>query len=146
MFAKQFNAGQICVNVDYVMVHKSQLDEFIELCGYWLKANVPTIDSDDYTSMIDQRAYDRMMATLEDAKSYGAKIINPTGEEPNPDTRKVPVQLVVDTSPEMIIRNRETFGPLLMVITYETPEEVIEHELGRPTLAMYPFTRNKKLF
>ena len=83
MFAKQFNAGQICVNVDYVMVHKSQLDEFIELCGYWLKANVPTIDSDDYTSMIDQRAYDRMMATLEDAKSYGAKsstrrVKNPT--------------------------------------------------------------------
>ena len=69
MFAKQFKAGQICVNVDYVMVHKSQLDAFIELCGYWLKANVPTIDSDDYTSMIDQRAYDRMMATLEDAKS-----------------------------------------------------------------------------
>ena len=146
MFAKQFNAGQICVNVDYVMVHKSQLDEFIELCGYWLKANVPTIDSDDYTSMIDQRAYDRMMATLEDAKSYGAKIINPTGEEPNPDTRKVPVQLVVDTSPEMIIRNRETFGPLLMVITYETPEEVIEHvNSGDRPLALYPFTRNKKL-
>ena len=146
MFAKQFNAGQICVNVDYVMVHKSQLEEFIELCGYWLKANVPTIDSDDYTSMIDQRAYDRMMATLEDAKSYGAKIINPTGEEPNPDTRKVPVQLVVDTSPEMIIRNRETFGPLLMVITYETSEEVIEHvNSGDRPLALYPFTRNKKL-
>ena len=146
MFAKQFNAGQICVNVDYVLVHKSQADEFIAHCSQWLKDTVPTINSDDYTSMIDQRAYDRMMATLDDARSHGARVINPTGEEPNPDTRKVPVQFVVDTSPEMIIRNRETFGPLLMIVAYETPEDVINHvNSGERPLAMYPFTRNKKL-
>jgi coniferyl-aldehyde dehydrogenase len=146
MFAKQFNAGQICVNVDYVMVHKSQLDEFLEHCSTWLKTNVPTINSDDYTSMIDQRAYDRMMATLDDARAQGARIINPTGEEPNPDTRKVPVQFVVDTSPEMIIRNRETFGPLLMIMTYESEDDVIAHvNSGDRPLAMYPFTKSKKL-
>ena len=60
------------------MVHKSQADEFIQHCSDWLKANVPTINSDDYTSMIDQRAYDRKMATLDDARAYFAKIINPT--------------------------------------------------------------------
>jgi coniferyl-aldehyde dehydrogenase len=146
MFAKQFNAGQICVNVDYVMVHASQADEFIERCSEWLKSNVPTIDSDDYTSMIDQRAYDRMMATLEDARNYGATIINPTGEAPNPETRKVPVQFIVNTSPEMVIRNRETFGPLLMIVTYESPDDVIAHvNSGDRPLAMYPFTRDKKL-
>ena len=30
MFVKQFNSGQICTNVDYVFVHESQRDAFIE--------------------------------------------------------------------------------------------------------------------
>ena len=30
MFVKQFNAGQICTNVDYVFVHESQKDELVE--------------------------------------------------------------------------------------------------------------------
>ena len=146
MFAKQFNAGQICVNVDYVFVHRSQMDEFVELCAQWVRDYVPTTDTDDYTSMIDQRAYDRMLNTLEDAQHHGATIVNPTGEAPNPHTRKVPIQFILDTSPEMVIRQRETFGPLLMFMPYDSPEDVINHvNSGDRPLAMYPFTRNRKL-
>ncbi|MGJ8670777.1 MAG: aldehyde dehydrogenase family protein, partial [Oceanococcus sp.] len=31
MYIKQFNAGQICTNVDYVFVHETQRDEFVAL-------------------------------------------------------------------------------------------------------------------
>jgi coniferyl-aldehyde dehydrogenase len=46
----------------------------------------------------------------------------------------------------MTIRNRETFGPILMVLTYREPEEVIRYVNGhdRP-LALYPFTNDKEL-
>ena len=122
------------------------MDEFVELCAQWVRDFVPTTDTDDYTSMIDQRAYDRMLNTLEDAQHHGATIVNPTGEAPNPQTRKVPIQFILDTSPEMIIRQRETFGPLLMFMPYDSPEDVINHvNAGDRPLAMYPFTRNRKL-
>ena len=77
----------ICVNVDYVLVHKSQMTEFVELCAQWVRNFVPTTKTEDYTPMIDQRAYDRMLNTLEDAQHHGATIINPTGEAPIPPER-----------------------------------------------------------
>ena len=52
----------------------------------------------------------------------------------------------MDTTEDMTIRQRETFGPLLMVITYKDAQEVIDYvnQRDRP-LAFYPFTKDKKL-
>ena len=147
MFVKQFNAGQICTNVDYVFVHESQRDEFVERCRTWLAAHVPDINSKDYTSIIDDASFRRLEETLEDARSKGATVINLAGEQPcNRDERKMPVHLVLDTTENMTVRSREIFGPIMMVLTYDKPEEVIKYVNGqdRP-LAMYPFTRNKEL-
>jgi coniferyl-aldehyde dehydrogenase len=147
MFAKQFNAGQICTSVDYVFVHESRRDEFVQLAEAYAKEHCPDIDSADYTSVIDQRAFQRLLDTLEDARSKGARIVNLSpGREANAASRKIPLQLVLDTSPDMLIRNRETFGPLLMVLTYRTEQEVIDYinSHDRP-LAFYPFTNDRKL-
>jgi coniferyl-aldehyde dehydrogenase len=46
----------------------------------------------------------------------------------------------------MIIRERETFGPILTVLTYKDPDEVIEYVNGKDRpLALYPFTKDKEL-
>ena len=148
MFVKSFNCGQICTNVDYVFVHKTQVDQFVEKTKAWVAEHVPDIQSKDYTSIIDDRSFQRLVDTLKDAEDKGARVINlsPTGEQPDPSTRKIPLHLVLDTTEEMTIRNRETFGPLLMVMTYEQPEEVIEYinSKDRP-LAFYPFSNDKQL-
>lgn len=147
LFAKQFNAGQICTNVDYVFVHERQREAFIEAARAWVAKHVPDIGSTDYTSIIDDRSYERLIATLEDARSKGATIVNLCGEQqPDAGRRKIPLYLVLDTTPEMTIRQRETFGPLLMVLTYDTPDEVIDYVNGhdRP-LALYPFSNDKAL-
>lgn len=146
MFVKQYNAGQICTNVDYVFVHRSQRDAFVQAASAWVREHVPDINSDDYTAIIDERAYRRLCDTLEDAERKGATLVNPTGQDANPERRKIPVTLVLDTSPDMIIRQRETFGPLLMVLEYEKPEEVVDYVNGhdRP-LALYPFSNDKAL-
>jgi coniferyl-aldehyde dehydrogenase len=147
MFVKQFNAGQICTNVDYVFVHESQKTEFIELARKYVKKHCPDINHRDYTSIIDDRSFQRLEETLEDARSKGATVINLSGDQPaNRAERKFPMHLVMDTTANMTIRNRETFGPLLMVLTYKAPEEAIKYINGqdRP-LALYPFTKNKEL-
>jgi coniferyl-aldehyde dehydrogenase len=147
LFVKQFNAGQICTNVDYVFVHESQREAFIEKSKDWVKKHIPDINSKDYTSIIDDRSFRRLEETLQDARDKGATIVNLSGDQPgNREARKMPVHLVLDTTGNMSIRNRETFGPILMVLTYKEPEEVIKYINGqdRP-LAMYPFTKDKEL-
>ena len=146
LFVKQFNAGQICTTVDYVYVHQSQLSDFVEKAKAWAKKHIPDITSKDYTSIIDDRAYERLMATLKDAKDKGAEIIELCNQGTIAESRKVPLTLVLNTSEDMQIRQRETFGPILMVKTYHNEQEVIEqvNDGDRP-LAIYPFTNNKQL-
>jgi len=147
LFVKQFNAGQVCTNVDYVFVHRSQKQAFIDEALKYAARHCPDILHPDYTSIIDENAFDRLVATLEDARDKGATVVNLTpGQHPDRETRKIPLHLVLDTTGNMTIRRRETFGPLLMVLTYSEPEEVIEYVNGRDRpLAIYPFTRDREL-
>lgn len=147
MFVKQFNAGQICTNVDYVFVHDSQREAFISQAKSYVARHCPDINSVDYTSIIDDRSFQRLEDTLQDARDKGATIINLSeGQAPNREQRKFPLHLILDTTEDMIIRQRETFGPLLMVLPYQTPADVITYvnERDRP-LALYPFTKDQKL-
>ncbi|MEI6895782.1 MAG: coniferyl aldehyde dehydrogenase [Colwellia sp.] len=146
MFVKQFNAGQICTNVDYVFVQERQLDDFVAEVKAWVKVHCPDIASKDYTSIIDGTAFKRLIDTLSDAEEKGAKVINLSEQEPQVETRKFPLTLILNATDDMLITNRETFGPILLVKTYTEPQEVIEaiNSQDRP-LALYPFTLNSKL-
>lgn len=147
LFVKQFNAGQICTNVDYVFVHESQRDDFVAKAKAYAQKHLPDINSPDYTSIIDDRSLQRLSDTLEDARDKGATLVNLCGnQEVNVAGRKFPMYLVMDTNEDMTIRNRETFGPLLMVLTYNDPQQVIDYvnQRDRP-LAFYPFSHDKAL-
>lgn len=146
LFVKRFNAGQICTNVDYVFVHKTQIEEFVTLCKEWAAKHCADINADDYTSIIDDLSFKRLQDTLVDCQEKGARIVKLSEQEANPAARKMPLHLVLDTQPEMIIRQRETFGPLLMVLPYEQPQEVIDYvnSHDRP-LALYPFSNDSAL-
>ena len=146
MFAKQLNAGQICTNVDYVFVHEDQLEDFVTKSQKWAAKHCPDIQSQDYTSIIDDRSFERLGVTLKDADAKGARLINLQNQEADASQRKFPLHLVLNSNEEMSIRQRETFGPLLLVMTYTTADEVIEYvnQRDRP-LAFYPFTYDKEL-
>ena len=147
MFVKQFNAGQICTNVDYVFVHESQVDEFVEKAKNYAVKHCPDIEHTDYTSIIDDKSLSRLQDTLKDAHDRGAKVVNlGNNQEVNTEQRKLAMHLVLDTTDDMIVRQRETFGPILMVLPYTDPQQVIDYinERDRP-LALYPFSNNKAL-
>jgi coniferyl-aldehyde dehydrogenase len=147
MFVKQFNAGQICTNVDYVFVHEKQLETFIEGARAWTSTHVPDIHSPDYTSIIDDRSFRRLLETLDDARDKGARVINLNGEQqPDLVSRKMPLHLVLHSNSEMTIRHRETFGPILNVMTYREPQDAVNYinAQDRP-LAFYPFSNDRRL-
>ena len=147
MFVKQINAGQICTNVDYVFVHESQIEDFVSKAQAYVAKHCPDINHKDYTAIIDDKSLNRLLDTLDDAKQKGARVINLGNEqEVNREQRKLAMHLVLDTNEEMIIRQRETFGPLLMVMPYKEPQEVIDYvnRRDRP-LAFYPFSNKQDL-
>ncbi len=147
MFVKLFNAGQICTNVDYVFVPSDKRQQFIDLCTDYVAAHCPDINSPDFTSIIDNIAYRRVLDTIEDAKAKGATVINMQPEQVSAEgMRKVAPHLILDTTEDMTISHREIFGPLLMVQTYDSPQQVIDYinHRDRP-LAIYPFSNDKAL-
>ena len=147
LWAKCLNAGQICVNIDYLFLPQDKTDEFVANAQRFVAERYPDLNSPDYTAIINQRAYDRLNAMLEDAREKGATIVNlAPDQKPDASRRKFSPHIILDVSDEMSVLQEEIFGPLLPIKTYSRPEEVIDYVNGheRP-LAFYPFTNDKHL-
>ena len=147
LWAKCMNAGQVCVNVDYLFLPEASIDAFVAHSKRLVAERFPDLNGPDYTTIIDQPAFDRLNATLEDAKARGATVINLAPDQ-HPDThrRKIAPHIVLGVTDEMTIMKEEIFGPLLPIKPYCEPEEVIAYVNAhdRP-LAFYPFTNDKRL-
>ncbi len=129
------------------MLPAEKAADFAKAAQQFLRASFPTVQlNDDYTSIISQRHYERLIALLDDAKAKGAKIISlaPEGEPDFDDaTRKIAPQIVLDVSDEMLIMQEEIFGPLLPVKTYQKLDEAIDYINVNPRpLAAYFFGNN----
>src|SRR6201996_5018722 len=144
MMGKTLNAGQICLAPDYVLVPKERASEFVGAVTSAVNTMYPTIkENPDYTSVINQRHYDRLMGYLDDARAKGAEIveINPAKENFSQQPfHKIPPTLVLNPTDDMKIMKEEIFGPLLPVKTYENVEEAIGYvnDHDRP-LGLYYF-------
>jgi coniferyl-aldehyde dehydrogenase len=76
MAGKMMNAGQICLAPDYVLVPENKVEQFITQATSAVTKMYPTLkDNPDYTSVINQRHYDRITSYLDDAKTKGARIV-----------------------------------------------------------------------
>jgi coniferyl-aldehyde dehydrogenase len=147
LWVKMFNAGQICTNVDYVFLPEGTEQEFAAHCKRLFAERFPDINGPDCTSIIDERSYVRLTATLDDARAKGATLVNlAEGQVPDRTARKFAPHLVLNPTPEMELSKREIFGPILPVRTYRDPQQVIDYinAHDRP-LAIYPFTNDKAL-
>ena len=101
----------------------------------------------DYTSIINQKHYDRINSLVDDAKDKGANIeeINPANEDfTQQEAYKIPPTLVRNVNENMRIMQEEIFGPVLPIKTYEDVNETVEYinSKDRP-LGLYYFGNNK---
>jgi coniferyl-aldehyde dehydrogenase len=135
------------VDVDYLFVPEDRITEFVGLAKAWVKSHCPDINSPDFTSIIDQAAFDRLNEALADAAAKGATLVNlAEGQETLPGQRKMAPHLVLNASGDMILMQREIFGPILPVVPYRDRREVVDYVTARDRpLAFYPFTNDKSL-
>ncbi len=148
MLGKTMNAGQICLAPDYMILPQERVGEFVEHAKQAVSAMYPTLkDNPDYTSVINQRHYDRLMGYVEDARAKGAEIVelNPANEDFRQQPyRKMPPMLILNPTQDMAVMQDEIFGPLLPVTTYRSIDEAIGAVNTRPRpLALYYFGNDK---
>ena len=147
LFSKCLNAGQTCVAPDYVFVPEGKIDEFIAASKIIISGRYTNIESADYTSIIDDRAYLRLKNTLADAIDQGATatVLVPNSHA-NDVTRKFPPTLLTQVKGTMRVMQEEIFGPLLPIMAYQHIDDVLGYinSKDRP-LALYLFSNDKQL-
>ncbi len=147
LWVKMFNAGQICVNVDYLFLPEGRVEDFVSEAKRICARRYPDLGNGDYTAIIDQRSYDRLQDTLEDARTKGARVIDLYPEQAGDAARRImPPRLLLDVKDNMEVMKREIFGPLLPIRTYRDPQEVIDYVESRDhPLAFYVYTGDREL-
>ena len=149
MQGKTMNAGQICLAPDYALVPEEKVEEFVQASVEVTSEMYPEMkDNDDFTSIINQRHYDRIQGYLEDAKEKGADVveINPSNEDFSQQPHhKIPPTIVLNPSEDMKIMQEEIFGPVLPVKTYKDVTEPVDYinSKDRP-LGLYYFGEDAK--
>ena len=149
MQGKTMNAGQICLAPDYALVPEGRVNEFVDAAVSVTSEMFPEMkDNDDYTSIINQKHYDRIQGYLTDAKEKGAEVveINPSNEDFSQQPHhKIPPTIVLNPTEDMQIMQEEIFGPVLPVKTYSDVSESVDYinSKDRP-LGLYYFGKDKK--
>ena len=140
--ARLVNGGQVCMCPDYVMVPADRLDGFCDaVLDHW-RATLPAIvGNPEYTAVIDDANYRRIVGLVSDAVAEGAvcRTVAPQGESlPDPVTRKIAPTLLTGVTEQMEIDSEEVFGPVLTVFGYRDLDEAIRRVAARPSpLVLY---------
>lgn len=143
---KMLKNGQMCVSVDYALVPRTAMDEFVNLAKKRIASSGGYANTTDCTGIIAQRHLDRLVRILDEASKSGAKVV-PLEDIPiNPKTRQMPLSLVLDPPKNISIMTEEIFGPILPIIPYDDLNKAIEEiNDGERPLGLYVFSKDDKV-
>ena len=139
-WGKTLNAGQTCIAPDYLLIHHSKQERFIEE----FKKAVKRLHGDDvrqskhFVRLVNERAFDRVSSYLNDGKVVA-------GGHTVRKERYIEPTLLADVKPSAPVMQEEIFGPVLPMITFDEREEVVRFitEREKP-LAFYYFGKEEK--
>jgi aldehyde dehydrogenase (NAD+) len=139
VWAKFLNAGQTCIAPDYVCVHKSIEQPFLEKVVQEIKNSDYTLENGNYVNIVNERNTSRVAALIDPAKVHlggGYDITN----------RFVEPTVMTDVAWDDKVMQEEIFGPILPVMVYEDLDEVIVRIKDRAKpLALYLFTQDQDI-
>ena len=147
-WGKCINLGQSCISPDYILVHESRKDEFInELSNNINEIYGQTFDqkseSLDLARVVNARHFDRLDDLLCSAIEDGAVIAH--GGRKDQGSLFIEPTILDSVTLGMKIMQEEIFGPLLPIIPYKNLNECIQiiNQRTKP-LAIYMFSQSNK--
>ncbi len=137
------HSGQVCISVERVYVHQSIAEDFLnKAIEQTLQLKQGLSEDDDLGGMTTQIGWEKVKRNVEQAIADGA--VQLTG-----DIRKdaklpfYPPTILSEVQDHMAIVQKEVFGPVLSVMTFDTEDEVIARVNQSPYgLNAYVFSRD----
>lgn len=121
------NNGQVCNNAERVYVHKSMVQEFAQKLSDVmsnLSLGNPLTEKVDMGPLVNEAGIKNVQALVDDAVKNGATILT-GGKVSDKGKLYYPGTVIVDAKQDMDIIQKEIFGPVLPIITYEDLDEAI---------------------
>jgi len=146
---KWFNAGQTCIAPDYVLIDGSRQRELLQQLQTQVRARYGDFsNADDYTRIINEGQYQRLLGYLAQAHERGVPVIELASIEPERARRErliVPT-IVLDPPADLDLMQEEIFGPILPVCAYPDLDAALEavQDRDRP-LALYVFSGQRSV-
>ena len=136
-FGKVLNAGQTCVEPDYLLIDTSVKDAFVREYRAALQEFFPDGRMDEMPVIVSEKHFARVTKLLEGQNAC----IGGTFDE---KTRFVAPTLLDGVSPDSPVMQEEIFGPILPMLTFDRLQEAIDFIRGREKpLALYLFTSDR---
>jgi acyl-CoA reductase-like NAD-dependent aldehyde dehydrogenase len=121
-FSAFFNQGQICMSADRILVDRKVAAQFVEKLAA-KTATLKAARSDaPLAGMVDPAAASRVDAMLQDARARGATVTQAAG---GVDGNVMQPAIVDGVTPEMLVYQEESFGPIVSVLRFDSDEEAI---------------------
>lgn len=144
-WGKFLNEGQTCIAPDYILVHESKHDEFLQKMRERIQLNYGSEpqQSADLCRIVNRKHYHRVKNLLDDAVAQGAKI--EAGGKVVEEENYVAPTVLSNVSVNAQIMQEEIFGPLLPVLKYANIDEALAFVNSREKpLALYIFSEKRK--
>ena len=135
---KFMNAGQICLNVNHVLVDADVRVKFVERLKYWLTHFTSNGGAEQQATIVNEKNYDRLSGLL--AKTEG-KVVH--GGQGKREVLRFDLTAVDGVSMEDSLLSEELFGPILPLVEADLQRAVeIISSLPHP-LAIYLFSHDQ---
>ncbi len=120
-----YHAGQVCVSVQRLYLHRSIADQFIDIYKPMVESLIvgdPTLPETGVGPLIRPREVERVKSWVDAAVAEGAEIV--TGGEVLEHNCFQPT-LLKNVQEGMDVVDKEVFGPVVSVIVYDDIEEAV---------------------
>lgn len=144
-WGKFVNNGQICIAPDYVLVHESVKENFIQQLNEHLRSYYTDDPGREpsYARIVNAKHYARVKNLVDDAVAKGAKV--QYGNQTDAEDDYMSPTILTDLSDDAEIMKEEIFGPVLPIRSFTSLDEVISSINAREKpLALYIYSKRKR--
>lgn len=139
------NAGQICIAINRIYVHRSNYEAFLSELGTAvdrLRVGNGTLSDVDMGPLANREGREKVQRHIDDAIALGARVMTSDRLVPEIGNFVVPTVLA-DCTADMLVMREETFGPVVGVTPVDSLDEAIALANRRDSgLAAYAYTES----
>lgn len=140
-WGKFINAGQTCVAPDYVMIHASVEQEFLQQFTFYVDKfySKEPHNNPEFPKIINRKHFDRIVNLINTNEVY-------YGGHTNATTNQIAPTIIINPDLNSELMQDEIFGPILPILTFTDISQAFNLVVDRPKpLALYLFTTSQQI-